>query len=409
MVSSEAGGKTGAMRILFVTSPAAGHFHPLVPIAQALEGAGHQVAFAALPDFASSVEASGFRLFPIGPSLEEIRAGAEMQAYTGEADHLARREMVRQRIAPVVLPRATLPDLLSWCENWHPELIVDENYEFAGRVAGELLGVPYATLKVGDAYPYAARHKLVEAMDALRTSVGLPTDPDGTMLFRYLYLVNEPESFQTVPAELPPAAFRCRRVVFDRSGAEQRPAWLDYLPAGRTVYATAGTMVNKTPGLLEAFVAALCAEPVNVIVTTGRDRDPADFGPLPENVHIERYIPQSLVLPACDVVLSHCGSGTMYAALDHGLPMVNVPIGMDQPDNAARCAALGLGVTVEWPAPSVDAIRAAVGEVLAEPAYRQNAQRIQHDMHALPGPDEVVALLERLAVEKQPLRHPVHT
>jgi MGT family glycosyltransferase len=172
------------------------------------------------------------------------------------------------------------------------------------------------------------------------------------------------------------------------------------------VYATAGTSVNRTPGLLESFAAALRDEPINVILTIGRDRDPAEFGALPDNVHVERYIPQSLVLSACDAVLSHCGSGTMYAALDSGLPMVNVPMGMDQFENAARCAALRLGVTVESSALSDDAVRAAVREILANPSYRDNAQRVQRDMHALPGPGDVVALLERLAVEKRPYAGP---
>jgi UDP:flavonoid glycosyltransferase YjiC (YdhE family) len=390
------------MRVLFVTSPAVGHFHPLVPIAQALEGAGHLVAFASIPDFASLVEASGFRFFPIGPTLVDLHATATMQEYADLTDPIARREQIRKVAAPILLPRATLSDVLSWCESWTPHLIVDENYEFAGRVAGERLEIPYVTLKVGDAYAYAARHELVPAMDAHRTSVGLSADPDGAMLFRYLYLLNEPESFEIEREHLPPTAFRCRRVVFDRSGEEQAPVWLRDLPRRPTVYATAGTTVNRTPGLLETFVAALADEPINAIVTIGRDRDPAEFGLLPENVHLERYIPQSLVLPICDLVLSHCGSGTMYAALDHGLPMVSVPIGMDQLENADRCAALQLGVTVQFSALSADAIRGAVRQVVADPSYRERAQRMQRDMHALPGPGEVVPLLERLAVEKRP-------
>jgi MGT family glycosyltransferase len=168
------------------------------------------------------------------------------------------------------------------------------------------------------------------------------------------------------------------------------------------VYATAGTAVNRTPGLLEQFLEALRDEPLNLILTIGRDRDPAEFGPQQPNVHIEPYIPQSLVLPACDVVLSHCGSGTMYAALDHGLPMVNVPIGMDQPENAHRCARLGLGITVSPATRTVNAIRVAVREVLGDPSYRANAQRMQAEMHALPSPSDVVAVLERLATDKRP-------
>jgi UDP:flavonoid glycosyltransferase YjiC (YdhE family) len=52
----------------------------------------------------------------------------------------------------------------------------------------------------------------------------------------------------------------------------------------------------------------------------------------------------------------------MYAALDNGLPMNNVPIGMDQLENVARCAALRLGLRLESSALSVDALPAAVRE-----------------------------------------------
>ena len=43
-----------------------GHWHPLVPLAQALESAGHEVAFAPLPGFGTTIEAKGFRTFAVG-------------------------------------------------------------------------------------------------------------------------------------------------------------------------------------------------------------------------------------------------------------------------------------------------------------------------------------------------------
>jgi UDP:flavonoid glycosyltransferase YjiC (YdhE family) len=49
------------------------------------------------------------------------------------------------------------------------------------------------------------------------------------------------------------------------------------------------------------------------------------------------------------------------------------------------------------------AIREAVRVVLGEGAYREGAERAREMIAALPGPGEAVALLERLAVEKQPL------
>jgi MGT family glycosyltransferase len=221
------------------------------------------------------------------------------------------------------------------------------------------------------------------------------------MLFRYLFLLNEPLSLQNTGEVLPPTTFRCRRVVFDQSGHEQRPDWLNDAVSGATVFATAGTQVNKTPGLLESFLAALRDEPVTLILTIGRDRDPAEFGPQPDHVHIEPYIPESLVLNGCDLVLSHCGSGTLYAALDNGLPMVNVPIGMDQFENAADCERLRVGLTVDPTMRTAEAIRSAVRQVLADPSYRSNAQHVQQEIQALPGPSEVVSVLERLARDKQ--------
>jgi MGT family glycosyltransferase len=222
------------------------------------------------------------------------------------------------------------------------------------------------------------------------------------MLFRYLYLINEPASFASCD-ELPATAFRCRRVVFDQSGGEQcnPPGWLAALPSRPTVYATAGTAVNTTPNLLETFATALQDEALNAILTIGHDREPSEFDWVGPNVHVECYVPQSMALPACDAVLSHCGSGTMYAALDHGLPMVNVPIGMDQPENAARCAAAGVSMTLDASARGVDSVRDAVHAVLREPSYRTNAQRVQQEMQALPDPREVVTLLEALANQKQ--------
>ena len=83
------------MRVLFTTNPAVGHFHPLVPIARALETAGHLVAFASLPSFPSTVEASGLLFFPVGPHVREFFATAEMQEYARLSDPLAQRELLR--------------------------------------------------------------------------------------------------------------------------------------------------------------------------------------------------------------------------------------------------------------------------------------------------------------------------
>ena len=68
------------MRLLFTTNSGLGHFHPLVPLAQAAQHAGHEVAFACPQSLCATVEALGFRAFPAGrhdrsdPQLREIFA-----------------------------------------------------------------------------------------------------------------------------------------------------------------------------------------------------------------------------------------------------------------------------------------------------------------------------------------------
>jgi MGT family glycosyltransferase len=188
----------------------------------------------------------------------------------------------------------------------------------------------------------------------------------------------------------------------DRSGAEGLPAWVAALPDRPVVYVGLGTVSNE-PAVFRAFIAGLRGEALTAIVTVGRDQDPADYGPPPASVHIERYIPLSLLLPHCDLAVTSGGSGTLTAALAHGLPVVVVPILADHPANAARCAELGLGRVVPPADLTPETAREAVLAVLGDSTYRQNTERVRDEMAALPGPEYAVELLERLAAERQPL------
>jgi UDP:flavonoid glycosyltransferase YjiC (YdhE family) len=114
-------------------------------------------------------------------------------------------------------------------------------------------------------------------------------------------------------------------------------------------------------------------------------------------VFVERYIPQSLLLPYCDLVVTHGGHNTVLASLHQGLPLVIVPITADQPDNAARCEALGLGLNIPNDGDVAAGVRAGAAEVLRDPKYRQNARKMREEMQSLQGLQTGVDLLEELA------------
>lgn len=220
-----------------------------------------------------------------------------------------------------------------------------------------------------------------------------------------LHLAPKPPRFRLPERPVAPTAHPLWPVGFE-AGDEELPPWVAGLPDRPTVYATLGAELSRSPAGRAVFpmiLAALRDEPVNLILTVGRDNDPAQFGPQPPHVHIARFIPQRLLLPHCDLVVHQGGFSTVTGALNAGLPMVVIPIGADQPYNAACCAALGVGAVIEAGARSAEAIRAAVHDVMDNPSYRRKAEQMRDEMAALPGPEHAVALLERLAVEEQPL------
>ena len=75
------------IRILFTFKAGSlGHFIPLLPLAQAAVGSGHEVVFASGPDCRQTVEQFGFRFIPSGLTLMEASQWARAQ-YPGTVDN----------------------------------------------------------------------------------------------------------------------------------------------------------------------------------------------------------------------------------------------------------------------------------------------------------------------------------
>ncbi len=136
-------------------------------------------------------------------------------------------------------------------------------------------------------------------------------------------------------------------------------------------------------------------------MTVGRNLDPQRFGRQPENVRIERYVPQSVVLPHCDIVVNHGGSGSVIGALAHGLPLVVLPMGADQLTNAHRCEQLGAGVVLDAVRVTSPAVRDAASALLSDADAHGAAEHIRDEIASLPGPNAVVPLLEQLVERRR--------
>ncbi|MDQ6694522.1 MAG: glycosyltransferase [Chloroflexota bacterium] len=385
------------MRILFSTQPSSGHWHPLVPLARALQLAGHEVAFASTPGFCPVIEAKGFRCFRAGidDSEEELRQRRKQRAAQSRAEQL---EYMQAHVFAGKRAERSLPEMIDILHEWRPNVAVRESAEYASCVAAERAGIPHATVPVS--VPQANYLQLLDApLKHLCDIAGLSPREPADLLYHYLWLSSRPLSLWNPEFAVPPTMHTFRYAGFNQSGEEELPDWVADLQEQPTVYVTLGTVFNHRTDIFSAILAGLQEEPINLIVTVGRNRDPQEFGAQPAHVHVERYIPQDLLLPLCNLVITHGGSGTMMDALSHALPMVMVPLSADQPANAQRCAELGVARVIEPEACTAEAIQDATREVLRDPQYRQASQRLQDEIRQLPGLEYPVALLEKLAAE----------
>jgi UDP:flavonoid glycosyltransferase YjiC (YdhE family) len=146
---------------------------------------------------------------------------------------------------------------------------------------------------------------------------------------------------------------------------------------------------------LGAIIAALGDLPVRGVVTTGPTLDPAEFVS-PANVAVVRSAPHGALLEGAALFITHAGHGSTLRPLMAGVPLLCLPMGRDQNDNAARVAHRGAGLTLPADA-GPETIAAAVRRLLDEPAFKTAAEALGAAVRADEAARNAAALLERLA------------
>jgi UDP:flavonoid glycosyltransferase YjiC (YdhE family) len=149
--------------------------------------------------------------------------------------------------------------------------------------------------------------------------------------------------------------------------------------------------------VLSRAVAEIAALDVDVLVTVGPEGEPASLGAVPNNVHVERFVAQSAVLPLVDLIVHHGGTGTVLSALEVGLPQLLLPQGADEFVNAEILTAAGAARALPNDGQQPGAIGDVVEELLGNAPERQAATRLRDEIAAMPSPGDVVPALVKLA------------
>jgi len=384
------------MRVLFTTTPGWGHVHPLVPLARALQERGEEVLWAASGKLAPTLERAGFQAQAAGIALGDGPPPFDPSQLASVPERDRSTFIFTSVFAGALVP-PMLADLGPIVERFQPTLLVREAAEFAAPIAAAAAGVPCVTHSLGRIMPAEHMAAIGEQVAGLWQEFGPEPRPYAGS-YEHLYLDICPPSLQSAEMDHAGLVQLARPVAFASEGGdglpgEELPSWQPPYSTYPLVYVTFGTAFASRLAPTATVLRALGELPVRVVATVGPDGDPAQLGEQPRNVHVARYIPQTELLDDCAAVVSHAGSGTLFAALARGVPQLCLPMAADQFQNADACVAAGAGLALSADDVIEQSVRGAIEELLDSPEPRAAAGRIAREIAAMPTPDEVAQAL----------------
>ncbi|MFF3916352.1 nucleotide disphospho-sugar-binding domain-containing protein [Streptomyces sp. NPDC001852] len=393
------------MRVLFVVTPDGGHLTPLVPLAWALRGAGHEVLVAGQPDVLAAAAGAGLSAASVGDRFgmtDLIRGWLPHGLRPIECwGHPSRNGDPGDFARSWAAHNGTVLDAyLGLARAYHPDLIVADGLEYCSLIIGALLDVPVVHHRWGvDPLTGTTRVQARETHRELLDAAGVAALPDPAVI-----LDPCPPSLQLPEAE-PGTPIR----HVDSHGNGTLPDWLRQewttarpgterrrrvvVSLGRNVLALNGVPLAR--GILRAFAELPGVEAIAAIGNAHWE----EIGPVPENVRLIDPTPLNLLLTDHDVVVHHGGAGTTMSATWRGLPQLVLPQLADQFAHGRRVTELGAGLALDEAHQQNDPARigAALTELLTDPEFAKAARELRHEMTRMPTPAEVARDLESLA------------
>ncbi|MFI8364938.1 nucleotide disphospho-sugar-binding domain-containing protein [Streptomyces sp. NPDC085612] len=374
------------MRILFTGPPSAGHLFPMIPTAQALRAAGHEVLFASAQPL-NALRQAGFPVVEIGDGrtlreMFEESLGDEV----GYVAHDMTTDQILDRAARgfAQVARPTVAGLLDVAETWGADLLVLDSFQAAAPLVAAKLKIPSVIQNFGPTPGLGMVARLAahftEVYEKYEVSGPAPATP-----------------LNIVPASLggDPGGLRMRYLPYNGGGIV--PVEL-LRPAGRPrVAVTLGTVLTEMDGVraITRLTEAAASVDAEFLLAVG-DADLAPLGTLPDNVRPLPWVPLAELLTASDALVHHGGSGTLLTALQAGLPQLLLPQGADHFANADALTASGAALR----SASDDVDSGLLTRLITDTGLRGAAARLRAENAALPSPAETVPALEALAAER---------
>ena len=168
-------------------------------------------------------------------------------------------------------------------------------------------------------------------------------------------------------------------------------------PAGDAplVIVAGSTAQDPYAELVRMAICALADEPVRVLATTSGHRTGV-VGPLPDNARVVEWLSLERVLGETSAVVARGGHGIVSRALAAGVPLLVCPGDGDMPENGARVAWSGAGLTVPRPLLGPTSLRVATRRLIADRRFRRRAGEIADWSRRHDGAQRGTELVEEL-------------
>ncbi|WP_245765259.1 glycosyltransferase [Nonomuraea jiangxiensis] len=162
---------------------------------------------------------------------------------------------------------------------------------------------------------------------------------------------------------------------------------------GSLIYFSLGSLGSSDVELMQRVIDVLAATPHQYIVSKGPLHEEIK---LPANMWGAEFLPQTKIVPLCDLVITHGGNNTTTEALHFGKPMILLPLFWDQYDNAQRVAELGYGVRLSTYTFTDEELLGAVTRLLGDAELRARVAAAGEEIRRRDGLRKAADLIEQL-------------
>ncbi len=434
-------------RIIFVTHAAMGHFNPLFSIASELKVGGHDVGFLIpaprLPFSAGPILGSAKGIFDrldsagipgdsLTPSIRMALKAVLLSRKKGTEEIESALDLFTMGLG------AFTSQLLERFRKAKPGAVVTDFSFLASGLASQAFGLPFVTIYhsglpfpgkdvppfgsgmpiepgAGVKYPELEKRMLTaerllekrlrkvrarfEIPSAERTSLRSPYSP-------WLNLITSHERTEAPRTGLGDRTFFVGPCTSGRTlPREQFP--FDRLEKGKfKIYVSLGTFFNDRPDVFLRILGALDDPEYQVIVSAGAAFRKLPANLIPRNALVFPSVPQVALLPKVDLVIGHGGNNSTNEALAAGKPLIVMPVGGEQCDNAERVSYLGAGSRVEMDGFTKTGLREKVAAMRENPSFRKNASDCSAHLAETCGSSTAACLIDWVAKNQSPALRP---